>query len=88
MFLHYSIAGYSVVDFEGIAMYTGTKHAVTALTDGLTKELTQLKSNIKIMSMSPEAVDSKMSSEAHIPKEMLEMVRNSPKTWQMLSSIP
>ena len=43
-----STAGYEVGDWEGMNFYTATKHAVTALTEGLRVELRKIKSNIKI----------------------------------------
>ncbi|XP_063220370.1 dehydrogenase/reductase SDR family member 11-like isoform X2 [Bacillus rossius redtenbacheri] len=43
-----SVAGHSVVDFPGIAFYSATKHGVTALTEGLRKELACLKSGIRV----------------------------------------
>ncbi|XP_063228777.1 dehydrogenase/reductase SDR family member 11-like [Bacillus rossius redtenbacheri] len=55
-----SVCGHWVSVVEGISMYCATKHAVTALTDGLRKELTSLKSHIRITAISPGAVDTNM----------------------------
>ncbi|XP_063235311.1 farnesol dehydrogenase-like [Bacillus rossius redtenbacheri] len=66
-----SVAGHTVSDYEGLYMYTGTKHAVTALTEGLRKELTQLKSNIRITSVSPGAVRTDMITGIGVPEEDL-----------------
>jgi len=43
-----STAGHEVGDWDGMNFYTATKHAVTALTEGLRVELRGIKSNIKI----------------------------------------
>jgi NAD(P)-dependent dehydrogenase (short-subunit alcohol dehydrogenase family) len=48
-FLFYSILGHSVPPAEfGFSMYAASKHAVTALTEGLRKELVNLKSKIRV----------------------------------------
>jgi len=44
----FSTAGHQPYYEEGMAFYTATKHAVTALTEGLRSELRGIKSNIKI----------------------------------------
>ncbi|KAJ8897323.1 hypothetical protein PR048_002669 [Dryococelus australis] len=66
------------MNVPGLAMYTATKHAVTALTEGLRKELTQLKSKIRITSISPGAVDTQIAVATGIPEEILKMVKNRP----------
>ncbi|GFG29130.1 hypothetical protein Cfor_12656 [Coptotermes formosanus] len=52
---------------EIYAMYCATKHAVTALTEGLRREIIKLKSKIRVTSLSPGLVKTEMP-----PKEMLE----------------
>lgn len=52
---------------EYYAMYFATKHAVTALTEGLRKEILKLKSKIRVTSLSPGLVKTEMP-----PKEFLE----------------
>ena len=44
----YSMAGHHVSAMMGSSFYSSTKFAVTALTEGLRKELRDIKSNIKI----------------------------------------
>ena len=44
----FSIAGHGVANVSSLHFYSGTKFAVTALIEGLRKELRDLKSNIKI----------------------------------------
>ncbi|KAJ8897207.1 hypothetical protein PR048_002553 [Dryococelus australis] len=78
MFLYYSILGHSVSDLSLGNIYSITKHSVTALTEGLRKELTQLKSKIKITSISPGAVKTEIADKIQISKEMFEMMKNLP----------
>ncbi|KAJ8878079.1 hypothetical protein PR048_022543 [Dryococelus australis] len=66
-----SIAGHSVITFSGFYMYSATKHAVTALTEGLRKELVQEKSNIRVTSVSPGSVDTDALRGANLPEDML-----------------
>jgi short-subunit dehydrogenase len=44
----FSIAGHYDVSAPGFHMYSATKHAVTALTEGLRKELVSQHSNIRV----------------------------------------
>lgn len=43
-----SVSGHTVDTDNATHFYNGTKFAVTALTEGLRKELRELKSNIKV----------------------------------------
>ncbi|PNF16602.1 Dehydrogenase/reductase SDR family member 11 [Cryptotermes secundus] len=43
-----SIAGHTIPLFPGIEMYSASKHAVTALTEGLRRELVKQKSKIRV----------------------------------------
>ena len=45
--LHFSRLGHNVLTFAN-NMYCATKHAVTALTEGLRQELRSIKSRIRI----------------------------------------
>lgn len=40
--------GHFIIPYPGMFMYTASKHSVTVLTEGLRKELSDLKSNIRI----------------------------------------
>ncbi|XP_069683463.1 farnesol dehydrogenase-like [Periplaneta americana] len=53
----------------GVGMYYASKHAVTALTEGLRRELVNQKSKIRVTSVSPGLVNTDMP-----PKQYLEMM--------------
>ncbi|KDR10164.1 dehydrogenase/reductase SDR family member 11-like [Zootermopsis nevadensis] len=55
-----SIAGHYDVSMPGFHMYSATKHAVTALTEGLRRELVSQNSRIRVTSVSPGLVDTEM----------------------------
>jgi NADP-dependent 3-hydroxy acid dehydrogenase YdfG len=40
--------GHFIIPYPGMFLYTASKHSVTVLTEGLRKELSDLKSNIRI----------------------------------------
>merc|ERR1712106_674844 len=61
-----SIAGHVVINPGMIsAMYTASKYAVRALTEGLRQELRATKSNIRVASISPGAVETAFFSTQH-----------------------
>jgi len=51
-----SIAGHSVIPFSFFHLYTATKFAVTAITEGTRQELRELDSKIRVTQISPGAV--------------------------------
>ena len=51
-----SVCGHYVKNSPGVHFYTATKHAVTAITEGVRNELRSRKSGIKITSISPGLV--------------------------------
>ncbi|XP_065351227.1 farnesol dehydrogenase-like [Cloeon dipterum] len=51
-----STAGQSIIHNRGIYPYSGSKHAVTVMTEGLRRELVELESKIRITSISPGLV--------------------------------
>ncbi|KAF6200057.1 hypothetical protein GE061_006357 [Apolygus lucorum] len=59
-----SVAGHSILPFPTIASYSGSKHAVTAITEHLRNEAYHLGAKIRITSLSPGAVESEMTAGA------------------------
>ncbi|PSN58402.1 Dehydrogenase/reductase SDR family member 11 [Blattella germanica] len=55
-----SLAGHYDVVQPGFHMYSATKHAVTALTEGLRRELVDKGSKIRVTSISPGLVDTEI----------------------------
>ncbi|XP_064091517.1 dehydrogenase/reductase SDR family member 11-like isoform X2 [Macrobrachium nipponense] len=70
-----SILGHGVGIITGGYFYSCTKHAVKALTDGLRQELRDMKSNIRISSISPGYVETEF-----LGRMMGEEVANQMKT--------
>ncbi|CAA9997907.1 unnamed protein product [Nesidiocoris tenuis] len=56
-----SVAGHQNLTLPGIGAYSATKHAVTALTEGLRNEVSALKANVRVTSLSPGGVESEMT---------------------------
>ncbi|XP_051814242.1 dehydrogenase/reductase SDR family member 11-like [Acanthochromis polyacanthus] len=56
-----SVAGHVVTNVPGTRFYTGTKFAVTALTEGLRQELREAKSHIRATSISPGFVETEFA---------------------------
>nr|CAD7412173.1 unnamed protein product [Timema cristinae] len=54
------VAGHFYSDFPSIHFYSGSKHAVTVLTEGLRRELVALNSHIRVTSISPGVVDTEI----------------------------
>uniref|UniRef100_A0A3P8SR75 Dehydrogenase/reductase SDR family member 11 n=1 Tax=Amphiprion percula TaxID=161767 RepID=A0A3P8SR75_AMPPE len=60
-----SVVGHSVYPFSEGHFYTGTKFAVTALTEGLRQELREAKSHIRATSISPGVVETEFAYRAY-----------------------
>uniref|UniRef100_A0A0K8TFW7 Dehydrogenase/reductase SDR family member 11 n=1 Tax=Lygus hesperus TaxID=30085 RepID=A0A0K8TFW7_LYGHE len=58
-----STSGHCVIPVPGIAAYNASKYAVTALTEALRNELSLMKTNIRVTSLSPGLVESEMSDQ-------------------------
>ncbi|XP_069683514.1 farnesol dehydrogenase-like [Periplaneta americana] len=71
-----SVSGHKVVD--PFFMYCGSKHAVTALTEGLRRELVNQKSKIRVTSVSPGAVTTEIGEASGATPEMLAMYKDIP----------
>ncbi|GBP41520.1 Farnesol dehydrogenase [Eumeta japonica] len=63
-----SIAGHYVPSLSAMNVYPGTKHAVTAITQGLANELAQFNLRIKTTSISPGMVDTEMAEFKRMPE--------------------
>ncbi|XP_029963496.1 dehydrogenase/reductase SDR family member 11-like [Salarias fasciatus] len=61
-----SVCGHRVVAFPDLNFYTATKHAVTALTEGLRQELRLAKSHIRATSISPGLVVTDFPSRLYV----------------------
>ncbi|XP_069683510.1 farnesol dehydrogenase-like [Periplaneta americana] len=70
------IAGHKVL--EGLAFYSSSKHAVTALTEGLRRELVNEKSKIRVTSISPGFVRTEITRASGFTPEMLEAFKDAP----------
>ncbi|XP_069683508.1 farnesol dehydrogenase-like [Periplaneta americana] len=71
-----SVAGHSVGD--RLQMYSASKHAVTALTEGLRRELVNQKSKIRVTSVSPGAVTTEIAQASELAPEFKEMIKTIP----------
>ncbi|XP_069683501.1 farnesol dehydrogenase-like [Periplaneta americana] len=71
-----SVLGHIVID--RVAMYCSSKHAVTALTEGLRRELVNQKSKIRVTSVSPGRVRTEFGQAAGATPEMLEASKKVP----------
>ncbi|XP_069683498.1 farnesol dehydrogenase-like [Periplaneta americana] len=71
-----SIGGHNILD--GVAMYCSSKHAVTALTEGLRRELVNQKSKIRVTSLSPGGVRTEIGEASGFKPEVLEAFKDNP----------
>ncbi|XP_069683493.1 farnesol dehydrogenase-like [Periplaneta americana] len=71
-----SVAGHKVVD--DVAMYSSSKHAVTALTEGLRRELVNQKSKIRVSSVSPGAVRTEIGEASGFTPENMKVLEGIP----------
>ncbi|XP_076072327.1 dehydrogenase/reductase SDR family member 11-like isoform X1 [Mytilus galloprovincialis] len=65
VFLLNSISGHLVITYAIGHFYSATKHAVTALGEGIRHELREMKSQIKITSISPGLVETEFAQKLH-----------------------
>ncbi|CAH2005643.1 unnamed protein product [Acanthoscelides obtectus] len=59
-----SIAGHYVLNYPRIEIYTATKHAVTALTESMRKQMAVQISKVRFTSISPGLTDTEMIEDA------------------------
>ncbi|XP_069683511.1 farnesol dehydrogenase-like [Periplaneta americana] len=71
-----SVVGHKVM--EQAAMYSSSKHAVTALTEGLRRELVNQKSKIRVTSVSPGRVRTEIGQASGATPEMLKARKDLP----------
>nr|CAD7262171.1 unnamed protein product [Timema shepardi] len=76
-----SIAGHYIIDIPSVHFYSGSKHAVTVLTEGLRRELVALNSHIRVTSISPGVVDTEIF-------EVINPVNGKEKKEQLLQNNP
>jgi len=71
-----SMSGHRVTPSSSTHFYASTKHAVSALTEGLRQELRELKTNIRVASISPGVVEteffSRMKGDAEAARKFYE----------------
>jgi NADP-dependent 3-hydroxy acid dehydrogenase YdfG len=48
LYATFSISGQYVIQYPGMYAYSASKHAVTVMTEGLRRELRDLKTNIRV----------------------------------------
>ncbi|CAB3376391.1 Hypothetical predicted protein [Cloeon dipterum] len=65
-----SICGHSIIEMPEVGAYSGTKYAITALTEGLRRELRDLKTKIRVTSISPGIVRTEIAEAAGVPKKI------------------
>uniref|UniRef100_A0A182PHM3 Dehydrogenase n=1 Tax=Anopheles epiroticus TaxID=199890 RepID=A0A182PHM3_9DIPT len=65
-----SIAGHMVPNFPKLNIYSGTKHAVRAITETMRQELRDAGTKIKVTSVSPGAVKTEILDSAVLPENM------------------
>lgn len=74
-----SVAGHIILPAEcPFFMYSASKHAVTALTEGLRRELVKLKSKIRVTSLSPGAVKTEFLLASGRQYQDLEQFKHAP----------
>ncbi|XP_023723999.1 farnesol dehydrogenase-like [Cryptotermes secundus] len=73
-----SIVGHGQISHPGLHMYSASKHAVTALTEGLRRELVQQKSKIRVTSVSPGAVRTEFPEASDFTGDILEFLKEIP----------
>ncbi|KAK5638111.1 hypothetical protein RI129_012406 [Pyrocoelia pectoralis] len=73
-----SIAGHNIPNYPDFNIYPATKHAVTALTETLRRELNSIDSKIKITSISPGLVRSEFFVASERTPEVLDTLKSMP----------
>ncbi|KAF4531864.1 hypothetical protein B566_EDAN000892 [Ephemera danica] len=79
----YSVSGQRIPNWPRIYLYSASKHAVMVLTEGLRRELRDLKTKIKITGISPGFVRTRIQEAAGVPKEQIEQFYESLGTYLM-----
>ncbi|CAB3388627.1 Hypothetical predicted protein [Cloeon dipterum] len=69
-----SVMGHYIQPYPGMFMYTASKHSVTVLTEGLRRELSELKSNIRITSVSPALTKTDIMVAGGTPQQVADSV--------------
>ncbi|KAF4531863.1 hypothetical protein B566_EDAN000891 [Ephemera danica] len=74
-----SASGQRIPNLEGIYLYSASKHSVMVLTEGLRRELRDLKTKIKITGISPGMTRTNIIEASGIPKAEADQFYNSIK---------
>ena len=74
------MSGHRVVPSMNTHFYSATKHAVTALTEGVRQELRQINSKIRVNQISPGFVDTDFFSSVSQNEKYLEVMKEIAST--------
>ncbi|KAF4527779.1 hypothetical protein B566_EDAN015835 [Ephemera danica] len=65
-----SLAGQRIMDYPGLYFYSGTKHAVRVMTEGLRREMRDMGTKIRVTEISPGFVHSEIIEASGVPEDI------------------